>query len=193
MTKRTTPLPIVQSGAAVLREKAKRVSLDEIPSQKISTIITQMKEALDAEPDGVAIAAPQIGVPLRIFVVSRKAFAIEDHDATVRKEDVMRGKHDLVCINPEIVKLSKRKMKVPVGCLSVRWFYGNTMRNEKATIRAYDEKGRPFSYGGSGIVAQIFQHETDHLDGILFTDIATDLEELPPDEIKKIEARKSER
>jgi peptide deformylase len=70
----------------------------------------------------------------------------------------------------------------------VRWLYGNTIRSEKALLRAYDENGKLFTYGGSGLVAQIFQHETDHLNGILFIDHATEIEALSPEEIAKIQA-----
>jgi peptide deformylase len=94
----------------------------------------------------------------------------------------------MIAINPEIIKHSRKKVKVPEGCLSVRWLYGNTIRSEKALLRAYDENGKLFTYGGSGLVAQIFQHETDHLNGILFIDHATEIEELSPEEIAKIQA-----
>ena len=70
---------------------------------------------------------------------------------------------------------------MPEGCLSVRWLYGNTFRSKKATITAYDGNGKKFTRGASGLLAQIFQHETDHLGGILFIDHAKDIkEELPP-------------
>ena len=68
------------------------------------------------------------------------------------------------------------------GCLSVRWLYGDVDRSIKATIKAYDEEGKKFVRGGSGIVAQIFQHETDHLNGILFIDSAENIEDAPPEE-----------
>jgi peptide deformylase len=64
--------------------------------------------------------------------------------------------------------------------LSVRWLYGNTHRSKKATVTAYDEEVKKFTRGASGLLAQIFQHETDHLKGILFIDHAKDIkEELP--------------
>ena len=87
---------------------------------------------------------------------------------------------DLIFINPKISKLSREKDWVPEGCLSVRWLYGQTFRSKKALITAYDEKGKKFTRGASGLLAQIFQHETDHLNGILFIDHAKDIkEELP--------------
>ena len=70
------------------------------------------------------------------------------------------------------------------GCLSVRWLYGKVKRSEKATVRAHDETGKIFTKGASGLLAQAFQHEVDHLNGILFTDKATHLESLPPENDK---------
>src|SRR3989338_2563937 len=182
--------PIVQEGSPILRGAAKTVPLTEIGSKHLKSILLQMKTALDSEADGVAIAAPQIGISLRIFLVSSRAFALAN------EEKVAKGKHaapvpkkDIVCINPELTKLSKKKVEVPEGCLSVRWKYGTTVRHEKATIRAYDENGKRFTYGGSGLLAQIFQHETDHLNGILFIDHATDIETLTPAQVAEIEAK----
>ncbi len=163
---------IVQRDNPVLREKASPVKPEEVNTPAFKRIIKDMKEALNSQDDGVAIAACQIGVPLRIFVVSKKVFELLD-------EDVKDAK-DLVCINPEITKLSKDKKWVPEGCLSVRYLYGKIKRSNKATIKAIDESGKPFSYGGSGLLAQVFQHEMDHLEGILFTDSAKEIEDLPP-------------
>ena len=84
---------------------------------------------------------------------------------------------DLFFINPKISKLSREKDWVPEGCLSVRWLYGMTFRSKKATITAYDENCKKFTRGASGLLAQIFQHECDHLDGILFVDRALDIVE----------------
>ena len=66
------------------------------------------------------------------------------------------------------------------------------MRHEKATLRAYDENGKAFTYGGSGLIAQIFQHETDHLNGTLFVDHATDIETLTTEQIAEIGAKSKE-
>lgn len=185
----TTP-PIVQDGDPVLRQIASPVDATDFGTDKLNTTLAQMKLALDKESDGVAIAAPQIGVSLRIFIVSRKAFAIEEKNDEEEVKNIKKlPEKDMICINPEIIKLSRKKVKVAEGCLSVRWLYGNTLRSEKATIRAYDENGKLFTYGGSGLVAQIFQHETDHLNGTLFIDHATDIEELTPKEIAEIQAR----
>ena len=76
--------------------------------------------------------------------------------------------------------LSKKRQILDEGCLSVRPLFGKVERSEKATVTAYDENGKKFTRGGSGLLAQIFQHEIDHLNGILFIDKATDLKEQPP-------------
>ncbi len=174
---------IVQKEDKVLRKIAKDIKVLEISTPKIKKIISNMKKALDAEHDGVAIAAPQIGESVRIFVVSGKIF---DEDFT---EDSNHKKHvkkndDLVFINPKIIKMSKEKNFLPEGCLSVRWLYGNVNRAMKATVEARDEHGKKFVRGGSGLLAQIFQHEIDHLDGILFIDKAKDIEEIKPEHAK---------
>lgn len=172
---------IVQRDNPILREKAKKVPPEEIKGAKIKKILKDMKEALAAQGDGVAIAAPQIGVSLRIFVVSGRLFSIHDDEG-----NLVKPADDLVFINPEILKLSRKKSFMPEGCLSVRWLYGKVERAEKARVRGYDEDGQVFEYGGADLLAQIFQHETDHLNGILFTDTAVDLEDVPPEKQKAL-------
>lgn len=162
---------IVQKGDPVLRETAKPVDDKAIGSSKINKIISQMKEALRSTDDGVAIAAPQIGEPLRIFVVRDMAF--ED------RGDV--SNEDKVFINPELVNTSKETHELDEGCLSVRHVYGKVERAKKATVKAKDESGKSFEMGASGLLAQIFQHEIEHLDGKLFVDEASDLREIDPD------------
>lgn len=169
---------IVQSEEAVLRQRAKEVLIRDISSKKIQEVIREMKKALMSQDDGVAIAAPQIGESLRIFIVSGRAFDIE---VGVYNEDDKRPiSPDLVCINPVITKLSRDKADMDEGCLSVRYLYGKVKRAKKATVTAYDEYAKKFTRGGSGLIAQIFQHETDHLEGILFIDKARDVINLPP-------------
>ena len=149
-----------------LHEIAEEVPVSEITSPKIQKVIKDMRTALlEYKVDGfsgVAIAAPQIGIALRIFLV---------HD-TNKDRDAESTIPDLVAINPKIVKLSKQKHLVGEGCLSVGENYGAVMRAKNATIRAYDEQGNEYERGAGGLLAQIFQHEVDHLDGILFVDRA---------------------
>ncbi|MEK7095189.1 MAG: peptide deformylase [Patescibacteria group bacterium] len=165
---------IVQSDHPALREKAQVIALKDISSLKIKEVIKNMQKVLALEKDGVAIAAPQIGEALRIFLVSDRIMKLAD------KKYKSIGK-DLIFINPEITKLSKSQHEVEEGCLSVRWKYGKIKRATKVSIRGYDETGKLVERGASGLLAQVFQHETDHLDGILFIDKAYNIEDLPPE------------
>ena len=183
------PKKILQSEEKVLRLTAKEVPVKEIVSPKIKKVLREMSAALRGESDGVAIAAPQIGYSLRIFVVSGKIF---NEDFPANREQRLKSEKsaneitkaenkikDSVFINPKILKLSREKEWVAEGCLSVRPLYGKTHRSKKALIAAYDEKGNKFTRGSSGLLAQIFQHETDHLNGILFIDHAKEVKEEP--------------
>jgi peptide deformylase len=186
---------IIQKENKILRKIAKDVAIENIKSRKVETIIRRMIKALNSQEDGVAIAAPQIGENLRIFVVSKKIFEIIDEEKVKNKkskrenlEEFAKEKpeyKDIIFINPEILKTSKKQMLTEEGCLSVRWLYGKVKRSEKTLVRAYDENGKLFTMGGSGLLSQAFQHEIDHLNGILFTDKATGLKEIIPAKIKK--------
>lgn len=170
---------IIQRDNPILREKAKEVPLADISSPKIQKILKEMKTLLGKEPDGVAIAAPQIGVPLRIVVIAGKIFS-PDFDEEKEEQNLKIIPPDVVLINPVLTRRSKDKKLVAEGCLSVRWLYGEVPRSTRASVTAYNEKGESFSLSGKGLLAQIFQHEVDHLEGILFIDTAHNLRELPP-------------
>ena len=162
-----------------LRGKAHPVKSEEFGTVYLRDVLVAMKKALAAESDGVAIAAPQIGIGLRIFVVAPTSY-----------EEEVKNK-PLVFINPVIVKKSRKTAVMQEGCLSVRWVYGKTKRSLSATVQAYDEDGKKFTYGGTGLLAHIFQHETDHLDGILFIDHGFDFEEYTEEEVKAVENKPS--
>ncbi len=179
---------ILQKNEPVLRKISSEVPLDKIQTSKIQKIIKEMRAAMDSQEDGAAIAAPQIGYLLRIFVVSHKVANLinktkpkKDSVGKEKPESLMKN---AVFINPKILKLSKEKKIVEEGCLSVRYLYGKVKRSNKALVEAYDEYGNKFSLGGSGLLAQIFQHEVDHLDGVLFIDKAKYVEEIIPDHLK---------
>jgi peptide deformylase len=156
---------IVQNGHPALRQKSGEVPVGDIVSKEIQQIIHDMQEALLSQDDGVAIAAPQIAVPLRIFVVSGTVFTSKGADR----------EPDQTYINPKIIKLSHKKESMEEGCLSVRGTYGHIKRHAKTTVEAYNEHGEKFTKEGEGLLSQIFQHETNHLDGILFIDNAEEL------------------
>lgn len=174
---------VVQVGDPVLRAHAKPVAKKDIGSPALRKLLKRMSDALAKEEFGVALAAPQAGESLRLFVVAGRAF-VKDEDEESADESAP-APTDKVFINPEILKLSRKKREMSEGCLSVRGKYGTVMRHEKASVRAWDENGKPFTYHGSGLVAHIFQHEMDHLDGILYIDKAVKLE----DDEKRAELR----
>lgn len=157
---------IIGRNEKVLREKARALSPSEIGSEKTDEIIAKMKRALHQEEDGVAIAAPQIGESLRIFIVKGGLFK--------------RYPEDRVFVNPEIVKRGRKTRAVEEGCLSLRYLYGEVERHERVTLRSLNEKGELITVGATGLLAQIFQHECDHLEGVLFIDKATNVRDLPP-------------
>ena len=179
---------ILQKDAPELRLVAEPVALADIKSPKIAAIISHMKKALLEQDDGVAIAAPQIGESLRIFIVASRALKMiaEDegliaHDDTGGLNNTDAKFSDLIFINPEIIKASKKTEWMEEGCLSVRYLYGKVKRSPKVTVKAHDENGKIFTRGASGLLAQIFQHEIDHLDGTLFIDKAKNIKEILPE------------
>jgi peptide deformylase len=169
--------PVVQDGEPVLRLTAKPVLKKDIASAHVRGVIARMKKVLTGEEFGVAIAAPQVGESLRIFVIAGKAFTTDEEKKGFETDTKKKTPPDMVFINPEIIRLSKKTAEMSEGCLSVRQKYGTVLRHEKAAIKALDEQGKPFTYNGSGLIAHIFQHEYDHLEGILYIDKAIKLVE----------------
>lgn len=166
---------IVQDGAAVLRKVAKPVPEKLFGSVELAQLVKDMEEALDAFPEGVALAAPQVGVSWRLFVV-RKDRTLPPPKMTKSALPPQPLPPEVeVYVNPEIMKTSRRRAKTDEGCLSVHDVYGTTKRHERVSIRARRADGSRFTRGGGGIMAQIFEHEIDHLNGILFTDHAEHL------------------
>lgn len=160
----------MQDGDEVLRQVAVPVPEELFGTEELARMITDMEGALDVQADGVALAAPQIGLSYRIFLVR--------YDRMAPRTEEERPKDLGVFINPEFVKTSRRTDVMEEGCLSVRGVYGKTLRHERATVRARTMDGGTFMRGGGGILAQAFQHEIDHLDGILFIDHAIELREV---------------
>lgn len=169
---------IIQEPHPTLRKKALPVNFETTASTEIQELFSAMSKALKQEPDGVALAAPQIDVSLRVFVVAGFVFDLKKKNITGTKSP------DKIFINPEIIKKSKATTWISgEGCLSVRWKYGTAKRHKQVTVRAYDEHGKEFLFPCSGLLAQIMQHEIDHLDGILFTDHAKDVRMMDDEEI----------
>lgn len=145
---------------AHLREKSKRVGLSD---KEVLKLISKMKEAtLDWENSrphelGVALAAIQVDTPLKVVIVRN------DFD---NKED----KTFSVFINPQITKYEGEIEEDFEGCLSVKDIYGKVPRHTKVRVRAMDEKGRQLRIKAEGFLARVFQHEIDHVNGIMFVD-----------------------
>jgi peptide deformylase len=158
--------PILVVGNPVLRQKAKRVSQIDRPIQKL---IDDMIETMQAAP-GVGLAAPQIGVPLRLAVIE------VDEKITV-------------IVNPEIVKKGG-EVELDEGCLSVPGFWGRLNRAERVSVKALDRNGKEQRIrDAEGLFAQALQHEIDHLDGYLYVDRMETLDKLQRSEpLRKREA-----
>ncbi len=163
----------------ILRKKAKAIHIADIKSARIKKLIDEMKKLLAKEGYGVALAAPQVGESIRLFIVSGRALARDSRNAPdePNAKDDAPALPDQVYINPELMKVSRAKNDKHEGCLSLRGFWGIVPRAEKATIKAYDEHGKKITRGASGFLAHVFQHEMDHLEGILYTDKAKEVYE----------------
>lgn len=181
---------IVAEDHPALRMASIEIPKEEIKGEYIQNLILHMSKMLAQQIDGVGLAAPQVGVPLQLFMVSGKVFLNDDDREVLMEAEKRKKKHkviippDLVCINPQIIKVSKEKRWMDgEGCLSVRWFYGKVQRSLRVTIKALDRDGNSFTRGASGLLAHIFQHEVDHLNGILFIDKAKDVKKYEPEDI----------
>ena len=143
--------PILRYGDHVLHEPAR--AIDGLSSE-IDGVLADMIDTMYAAP-GIGLAAPQIGVPLRIFVV-----------------DISLGRDPgglIVMINPEFVARDGMQLEEE-GCLSVPGFNATVVRPDRVIIKGLDRSGVEYEREGTGLLARAFQHEMDHLDGKLFVD-----------------------
>lgn len=166
-----TIIPIAEN--PVLRKTAKHVPDALIGSPELARLIAEMRGLLAKEEYGVALAAPQVGESLRLFVVSPDS--ARRRNARYKDAPEIPAVSDCVYINPEIVKMSRTKKDKHEGCLSIRGKWGMVPRAEKVTLRYTDENGEKKERGASGLLAHIFQHEMDHLEGIVYTDKAVEV------------------
>jgi len=143
---------------AVLRKKAKKVTdIDKSVNKLIADMVETMREA-----DGVGLAAPQVGVSLRVVTIE-----VPDMDL-------------IVLINPEIVKKEGERI-VDEACLSVPGYRGEIKRSEKVKVKGLDGMGKQIRITGEGLLGQALEHEIDHLNGILYTDYVEN-----PDKLHKL-------
>jgi len=142
---------------------AEECTPEDFANGTVAKIVKDLRQAIKTyDVDGyaaVAIAAPQIGVSKRVFL-------IEDQS---EGEDKDRDRlPTIIAINPTFTKTSKKMQEMGEGCLSIPDTYGIVRRHKNVTLRALDENGDEFERGAGGLLSQIMQHEYDHLDGILF-------------------------
>lgn len=154
-----------------LRLKAKQVTSFD---REFQDLVNNMFETLRAAP-GVGLAAPQIGQSLRLVVVEYS----EDENEDARPKTY-------VLVNPEIVKRSEETVTDMEGCLSIPGLVGEVERNERVTVKAKNRFGNPVKINAEGWLARIFQHEIDHLDGVLYIDRATKVYQPSPEEMENI-------
>lgn len=148
---------IVHVPAPVLRRKARKVT-DFGPGLQV--LIDDMVETMREAP-GVGLAAPQVDIPLRVIVVE---FGDDDDEEAPARLYTM--------VNPEISRISTETEVGTEGCLSIPGFAGDVERSAEITVKGFNRHGQPMKLKTSGWLARIFQHEIDHLDGVLFTDRA---------------------
>jgi peptide deformylase len=155
----------------VLRRKARPVSQFD---GKLQTLIDDMVETMRAAP-GVGLAAPQVAVSERVIVVEYG----DEEDETVPAKLY-------VVINPEITRASPETDFGPEGCLSIPGILGDVERAHAVTVKGKNRHGQPLTLKAKGWLARIFQHEVDHLNGVLFTDRATRVwqAEQPPADVE---------
>lgn len=156
--------PVVAYGDPVLRKKAKEVTPDY---PNLEQIIENMWETM-YDASGVGIAAPQVGMPLRIFVIDAAPFA-DDPDLDAREQEVLKG-FKKVFLNAQVIEESGEEWAFNEGCLSIPNVREDVFRQERVTIKYHDENFNEHTETFTGLAARVVQHEYDHIEGVLFTD-----------------------
>jgi peptide deformylase len=155
-------LKVALMGHPVLRAHAQAIDPADIKSPRIQQLIDDMFETMK-EYNGVGLAAPQVHEGLRLFVAG---FPPRPGDEEDDEERVPR----MVLINPEITPLGSDTDDDWEGCLSIPEIRGKVTRAKEIEVKAYDRRGRRIAIHARGFTARVIQHETDHLDGVLFLD-----------------------
>ena len=157
-------LPIVAYGDPVLKKKAKEIT-KEYP--KFSELLENMFETM-YNAQGVGLAAPQIGLPIRLFIVDASPFA-DDEELTEEESKVLED-FKKVFINAEILEETGDEWGFTEGCLSIPDVREDVFRNETIKIKYLDENFKEHTEVYDGLAARVIQHEYDHIEGVLFTD-----------------------
>ena len=157
-------LPIVSYGSSVLKKTAKEITSDY---PNLSELIANMWETMYAA-NGVGLAAPQIGLSIRVFVIDASPFVDEENMSVKEIETINTFKK--VFINPKIISEEGNLWDFNEGCLSIPDVREDVSRKEKISINFFDENFEPQKLKLNGLAARVVQHEFDHIEGVLFTD-----------------------
>ncbi|MBM7119219.1 peptide deformylase [Archangium primigenium] len=162
-------LKIVQTGEPVLRQRARDLTPEEMTSPATRRLIDLMRDTMRDAP-GVGLAAPQVGVDVRVAVIEDRA----EYQAMLPPAELAARERQVVdfhvLINPRLVVEDATPVEFHEGCLSVNGFSALVRRARAVRVEAFDEQGRPFSRVATGWYARILQHEVDHLEGTLYLD-----------------------
>jgi len=153
-------LPIRTVPDPILRKKTKRVTTID---KSIKKLVADMRETIHADAGRVGLAAPQVGVSLRITVIG------------------LPDEEDIILINGEVVRRKGQRL-VSEGCLSIPGYIGELYRSESVTVKGLDIKGKEIRIKGEGLLSQALEHEIDHLNGVLYIDHLEN-----PDSLRKIQ------
>ena len=151
----------------VLRRKTKRVPTID---KSVKKLIADMRQTLHAEPGRVGLAAPQVGVSLRVTVICLPG----------------EGEKDLILVNPEVVRRKGERL-ISEGCLSIPGYIGDVPRAESVTVKGLDLAGKPVRIKAEELLSQALEHEIDHLNGVLYIDRMEN-----PETLRKIEPEDTE-
>ncbi len=165
-------LKVAHMGHPVLRARARAIDPADIRSPRIQQLIDDLFETMH-EYQGVGLAAPQVHESLRVFVAG---FASASDDGG--EDDSSRDVPRIALINPEITPIGTETVEDWEGCLSIPDIRGRVPRARQISVRAWDRQGKRVELRARGFTARVIQHETDHLDGVLFFDRMKSLESL---------------
>jgi len=157
-------LPIIAYGDPVLRKVGKEIDKDY---PKLDTLLENMWETM-YNAHGVGLAAPQIGLPIRLFLVDASPFAEDDDMSTEEKKQLEGFKKAF--INPKIIEETGEEWSFNEGCLSIPDVREDVSRKDTIQISYLDENFKEHRESYNGLLARVIQHEYDHIEGILFTD-----------------------
>jgi len=162
-------LKILQAGEPVLRSPARKLSFDEIRSERIQELIEHMRDTMREAP-GVGLAAPQVGEPLQLAVIEDRPEYLQGADAAWLAEREREAVPFYVIINPELAVLREEPVDFFEACLSVAGFTAIVPRARAVRVAFLDEHAAPRTIEARGWHARILQHEIDHLHGRLYVD-----------------------